>query len=157
MNLFLLNVVLALAWAAVTTSFTPLNLTIGFFLGAFAIWLLRDKWGNAKYFFRIANIFNLIWLFIKELIFSSLQVAKEVLRPRLKIEPGIIAVPLTVDRDIEITLLANLISLTPGTLSVDISTDRSTLYVHALHIGDADAFIQQIKNGFERKILEALR
>ncbi|MEM1138235.1 MAG: Na+/H+ antiporter subunit E [Pseudomonadota bacterium] len=157
MNLFLLNVILALAWCAVTVSFAPVNLSIGFFLGAFAIWLLRDKWGNAKYFFRIGHIVDLASLFVFELIKSSVIVAWEVVRPRLQFEPGIVAVPLTVDRDLEIMMLANLISLTPGTLSVDVSTDRSTLYVHALHIGDADDFVRSIKDGFEKKILEALR
>jgi multicomponent Na+:H+ antiporter subunit E len=64
---------------------------------------------------------------------------------------------LTVDRDLEITLLANLITLTPGTLSVDVSEDRRTLYVHALDCSDPQATKRAIASGFERKIMEAFR
>lgn len=157
MNLLFLNVALAVAWAAITASFTGINLIVGFALGAFAIWLVKDLWEGPKYFRRVWLILSLAFLFTKELWKSSINVAIEVLKPRPTFEPGIIAVPLTVDRDYEITLLANLITLTPGTLSVDISTDRTTLYVHAIHIGDSEEFIRDIKEGFERQILETLR
>lgn len=157
MNLLVLNIVLALAWGAVTTSFHLINLTFGFALGALAIWLLRDKWGDAKYFRRVGLLISLLLLFVVELWKSATTVVGQVMRPVMRIEPGIVAVPLTVDRDFEITLLANLITLTPGTLTVDVSTDRSTLYVHALNVGDTAQFIESIKQGFERKILETFR
>ena len=67
------------------------------------------------------------------------------------------SVPLRVDRDFEITLLANLITLTPGTLSVDVSDDRSTLYIHAIHVPDPDELREDIAGGFEQRILEAFR
>jgi multicomponent Na+:H+ antiporter subunit E len=75
----------------------------------------------------------------------------------MQLKPGIFAFPLTVNRDFEITLLANMITLTPGTLSVDVSDDRGTLYVHALDCSDPEATKRDIANGFERKILEAFR
>jgi len=75
----------------------------------------------------------------------------------MDIKPGIFAFPLTVDRDFEITLLANLITLTPGTLSVDVSDDRRTLYVHALDCSNPQAARKAIAEGFERKIMEAFR
>jgi multicomponent Na+:H+ antiporter subunit E len=71
--------------------------------------------------------------------------------------PGIIRIPLSARTDLEITLLANLISLTPGSLSLDVSDDRKVLYVHAMYIGDKDAYIAHVKNGFERKLLDILR
>ena len=75
----------------------------------------------------------------------------------MDVKPGIFAFPLTVDRDFEITLLANLITLTPGTLSVDVSEDRKTLYVHALDCSDPEAVKRSITEGFERRIMEAFR
>lgn len=72
-------------------------------------------------------------------------------------KPGIVKVPLDAKSDIEITLLANLISLTPGTLSLDVSNDRKVLYVHAMYISDKEKFINDIKQGFERRLLEILR
>ena len=71
--------------------------------------------------------------------------------------PGIVAVPLDARTDFEIMTLANLISLTPGTLSLDVSEDRRTLYVHAMFIDDPDALRREIKQGMERRVLEALR
>jgi multicomponent Na+:H+ antiporter subunit E len=68
-----------------------------------------------------------------------------------------VAIPLDVETDVEITLLANLITLTPGTLSMDISDDRKVLYVHAMYVDDPEALRAEIKNGFERRVLEMLR
>jgi len=75
----------------------------------------------------------------------------------MNIKPGIFVYPLTVDRDFEITLLTSLLTLTPGTLSVDVSEDRRLLYVHALDCSDPETMIHDIRHGFERMILEAFR
>jgi multicomponent Na+:H+ antiporter subunit E len=68
-----------------------------------------------------------------------------------------VAIPLTCTRDAEITLLANLISLTPGTLSLDVSADRRLLFVHVMDIeGGADAVRYAITNDLERRVLAVL-
>jgi len=100
---------------------------------------------------------SLLLLFVRELILSALKVAWLVLQPKLRIRPAIIAYPLTVTNDAQITLLANMITLTPGTLSVDVSADRKTLYVHAIDLESKEALIGDVAAGFERKILEVLR
>jgi multicomponent Na+:H+ antiporter subunit E len=102
-------------------------------------------------------VISLFLLFIYELVLSAWRVAVIVLSPRMDLKPGIIAYPLKVDRDFEITILANLITLTPGTLSVDVSDDRRILYVHAIDASDPDATKRDIAEGFERKIMEAFR
>jgi multicomponent Na+:H+ antiporter subunit E len=71
--------------------------------------------------------------------------------------PGIIAFPLDAKSDLEITLFANLLTLTPGTLSLDVSSDKKILYVHALYVKDADSFRSELKNGLEKRLLEVLR
>jgi multicomponent Na+:H+ antiporter subunit E len=82
-----------------------------------------------------------------------------VLRPDIgtRLTPGIVAFPLTVTRPAEITLLANLITLTPGTLSVDVSEDGKLLYVHAINVRSREALVRAIADGFERKIIEAFQ
>ena len=100
---------------------------------------------------------SLIALFVKELILSALKVAWLAVQPRINIRPAIIAYPLTVTTDAQITLLANMITLTPGTLSVDVSADRRTLYIHAIDIASKEALIGDIAGGFETKILQVLR
>lgn len=155
MTLFALNVVLALVWAAVTNAFTPLNVLAGFAVGSIALWLVRHEF-HTTYFVRGYRIFSLALLFLYELFMSAFRVARDVLRPGFNFQPGIIAYPLTTEDDVQITLLANLITLTPGTLSVDVSTDKSTLYIHAMHAHDPEGLKRDIREGFERQIKETL-
>jgi multicomponent Na+:H+ antiporter subunit E len=157
MNLYLVNLLMALAWAAVTGSFSLINLVFGFALGALALSLIREQVGSVGYFSRARRVLSLMFLFIYELVLSAVKVAVLVLKPNMNLKPGILVYPLKVDRDFEITLLANLITLTPGTLSVDVSDDRRYLYVHALDCSNPDQTREDIADGFERKILEAFR
>jgi multicomponent Na+:H+ antiporter subunit E len=157
MILLLINLLLMLAWGAMTGSFSELNLVFGFLLGFGAIWLIREQAGSSGYFGRVARVLSLFLLFLKELAMSAIRVAILVLQPKMDMKPGIFAFPLTVDRDFEIALLANLITLTPGTLSVDASEDRKYLFVHAIDCSDIAAGKEDIANGFERKIMEAFR
>ena len=71
--------------------------------------------------------------------------------------PGVIGIPLDAKTDLEITMLANVISLTPGTLSLDVSPDRKTLYIHAMYVVDPDELRREIKDGLERRLMELLR
>lgn len=157
MTIYLGVILLALAWAAVTGSFTLPNLVFGLVLGSLTLYLVREQRGPFRSAFRPGKVLSLALLFVKELILSAWRVAKLVVSPRMELQPGIFAYPLKVDRDFEITLLANLITLTPGTLSVDVSDDKRLLYVHAIDCSDPEAAIKDIETGFERKILEAFR
>jgi len=157
MTIYILNVIFAFVWVAITGSATLLNLVFGFCLSAAALWIVRGEMTEAGYWGRLRRVFSLLLLFLKELALSAYRVAVMVFSPRLDLKPGIFAFPLTVDRDFEITLLANLITLTPGTLSVDVSEDRKTLYVHAVDCSDPEATRRDIAEGFERKIMEAFR
>jgi multicomponent Na+:H+ antiporter subunit E len=98
---------------------------------------------------------ELILFFTKEMFKATFQVAWEVLSPKTNIESGMIALPLEVKTNLEITILASLISLTPGTLSIEISEDKSYLFIHAMYIpfGDVDKLKSEIKDGFERRVL----
>lgn len=98
-----------------------------------------------------------IFFFLYELVKANIQVAYDVITPKFYMTPGIVEVPLDAKSDMEITLLANLISLTPGTLSLDVSSDRKVLFVHSMYLSNKEDFIYSIKNGFERKLLEILR
>lgn len=151
------NVLLGLIWVLVTGTFTLPNVLLGLGLGALALYLMRETAGALGYFSRGRRMLSLAVLFVKELLLSGWRVAVLVLQPTMPLKPGILAYPLRVDRDFEITLLANLITLTPGTLSVDVSEDRKTLFVHALDCSDSDQARADIAQGFEAKIMEAFR
>jgi multicomponent Na+:H+ antiporter subunit E len=100
---------------------------------------------------------SLILLFVQELVLSALRVAWLAVQPKLTLRPAIIAYPLTVTGDAQITLLANMITLTPGTLSVDVSDDRKTLYVHVIDMGSREDLVSGIAAGFETRILRVTR
>ena len=149
-----LVVILALGWAGITGSFSGLNLLFGGAIGGVALLILRQSVGQGGGLRRAGRIVSLIALFLYELMVSAVRVAFVVLHPNLKsvLKPAIVAVPLTVKSDAEITLLANMITLTPGTLAVDVAEDRSVLYVHALEMESEAALIAGIADGFEAKI-----
>ncbi|WP_310620774.1 Na+/H+ antiporter subunit E [Flexibacterium corallicola] len=156
-DLFLVNLLMAVAWGAITGSFGLPNLIFGFLLATMALFIIRNRVGFQRYMRRSLSVVILILAFLWELVLAATRVLLITLRPRMNLNPGIIAVPLTVTRDYEITLLANMITLTPGTLSMDISEDRKTLYVHCIDVPDPEETVREIKEGFERMIMEAFR
>jgi multicomponent Na+:H+ antiporter subunit E len=112
---------------------------------------------NIRYVGKARQVIGLFFFFLWELIKSNVRVAYDVLTPGFRMRPAIIAIPLEAHTDFEITLLANLITLTPGTLSLDISSDRRTLYIHAMYVDDVEQVRKEIKEGFERHLLEVMR
>lgn len=155
--MLLLNVILALVWMALAADFGPRSFAIGFVLAYAVLWSLQGLLPSRSYFSRARAILLFALYFLWQLLLANIRVAITVLSPRLPLRPAIIAVPLDVRSPAAITLLANLITLTPGTLSLDVSSDRRTLYVHALFVRDVEQFRQEIKVGLERRILEVLR
>ncbi len=156
MNAFLLNVVFAAVWAALVGEVDTPHLVFGFLLGYGVLWVLRPIIGGS-YHRKLPMLIGFAGFFLRELVVSTLRVAWEVVTPADKRRPGIVAVPLDAETDAEITLLANLITLTPGTLTMDVSSCRRFLYVHAMFVDDREAFRREIKEGFERRVLGLLR
>lgn len=154
---FLLNILLTVVWVFLTGSLAFVNFMFGYVLSFLVLWLVSRNEKSRKYFRIIPQIIAFIFFFLYELIKANIQVAADVITPKFYMKPGIVKLPLDVESNLEITLLANLISLTPGTLSLDVSEDRKVLYVHAMYIHDKEEFIDDIKNGFEKRILNILR
>ncbi len=149
--------ILTLFWLALTGSVTPANILLGLAVSLGALGVLRGQLPEMDFRIRPLAAIRLFLLFLLELFRSAWRVARLVLRPRLDISPDVVAVPVSLTRDAELTLLANLITLTPGTLTVDIAEDRRALYVHALEADDPDAVRRDIRAGFERAIRETFR
>ncbi|WP_417885094.1 Na+/H+ antiporter subunit E [Zunongwangia sp.] len=155
-NSFVSNILLTFVWVVLTGDFHFTNYLFGFILSYFILMVITSGARKAKYFTIVPKLINFVFFFVYELIKANLQVAWEVGTPKLHMRPGIIKVPLTVQSDAGITLLANMITLTPGTLSLDVSDDKKVLYVHAMYIDDKEEFVAGIKNGFEKRILDIL-
>ncbi len=158
MSAFLLNILLALAWVALTGRFTTVNFAFGFALGYGALWLAQRILGPSSYFGKARRFLGFVLFFLWEVFKANLRVAYIVLNPRYRLRPGVVAVPLDARSDAEITLLANLITMTPDSLSIDVSADRKVLYIHTMDIGeDPVRFRRKVKDGFERRLLEVMR
>ncbi len=158
MSFFLWNILLAVNWALLSGQFNLENLVAGFVIGFLLLWILRQSFGQTDYFPKIRNAIAFSLNFMRQLLLSNLSVARTVLfEPLDKIHPAFLAIPLEAKTDAEIAVLANLITLTPGTLSLDVSTDRSVLYIHTLDVEDVDALRDEIKRNLERGLLEVMR
>ena len=155
-NLFGFNLVLAVGSCALLGGFTLGNLLAGFLVGFVTLSLTGPIFGHAGYFGKMLRVARLGLYFVGELTFSSLQVAWDVVTPGHKSRPAIVAIPLDITEPTQIAVLANLISLTPGSLSLDVSPDQRTLYVHGMFVDDPGEFRDRIKSGFERKVREAM-
>jgi multicomponent Na+:H+ antiporter subunit E len=152
------NIVLALVWAGLLGGLSLANLVSGLVLSYFVLaFVTRDQPGHDGYFGKVRKFLSFLLYYLKELLFSNAMIAYDILTPNFSMTPGVIGIPLDARTDLEITVLANLITMTPGTLSLDISPDRKTLYVHAMYIRDPEALRADIKNNLERRVLELLR
>ena len=155
MKLFGVNSLLALIWLSLSGSFTLSSLMLGYGLGFFTIWLAQPLFeGSNSYLLKSLKVMRLIAFFLYDLFVSSIRVAKDVLTRTDYSKPAILHMPLDVKTDLEIYLVTNLISLTPGSLSVDVTPDRSTLIIHAMYAEDPDAMIAELKSGIERLVKE---
>ena len=157
MNNLAVNILLALAWAALFGDFGWLTLISGFVFGYVVLWVLGPLMGtNSGYAAKVYYWIKLVILFHYELVVSSLQVLWDIVTPSHRARPAIIEVPLDVQSDAGILLVTNLISLTPGTLSLDVSEDRKTLLVHAMFADDPDAVRDALKSGMEKWVIDAV-
>lgn len=154
---FSLNIFLALVWAFLHTSYTAVNFATGYLIGAVIILLLGRIIGKKQFYLhRVVIGMKLFLIFIRELFVASMQVLYQVMQPKLKIRPGIIKMEIYLDTPLQIILLTNMITLTPGTMTVEVAEDNSAIFIHNLDIRDADAVCADIEKNFEKNIWEML-
>ena len=143
---------LPLVWMALTGAFTFANFAVGFVISTLALWLISSPADVTliRYLTRFLRFIGFFFFFVWELLVANLRVAYEVLTPGFQMRAAIIDIPLDAESDLEITVLANLITLTPGTLSVEL--DDEWLYVHCVTVGslDTERATEEIAAGFEQ-------
>ena len=154
---FFWNVLLAAAWVLMTGSFEFLNYVFGFAI-AYGVILLMSRSIPAvtDYPRRLPRAIFFILYFIEELVKANLKVAIDIITPTFLGKPGVIGLELDAKTNFEITLVANVISLTPGTLSLDVSADKKILFVHAMYLIDEDEVRAELKN-LEQRLLKVMR
>ncbi|WLR41259.1 Na+/H+ antiporter subunit E [Bacillus carboniphilus] len=150
----LINFVIALTWMFLNNHYSGISFIVGYLIGLFIIFSLRRFFSTRFYMYNVIAVIKLVFIFFKELILSNISVLKVILSPKLNMKPGIFALETELKTDWEISILANLITLTPGTLVIDISDDKKILYIHAMDIEDVEKAKLDIKNTFEKAIQE---
>lgn len=159
MTFLAMNVLLAIGWGALWGSFAPLDLLAGFAFGFAGLWFARRLVGaeDARYFRALPQSFVLAVYFLKELIKSCLMVARDCVSRSPRLRPAIVRMPIDCKSDLEIFILANLITLTPGTLTLDVAGDKSFLIVHSIYAEDPEALVADLKSGMEYRVREVFR
>jgi multicomponent Na+:H+ antiporter subunit E len=157
MTMFVWNLLLAIGWVVLTGRFTLGDLFLGFGVGYAVLLVARRVLHPSTYFEKVWQAVTFAFFFVKELVLANLRVAHDVVTPTHHMRPGVLAIPLDARTNAEITLFANVITLTPGSMTLDVSEDRTMLYVHVMYIDDIEAIKRRIKDGFERRAVELLR
>lgn len=160
----MLNFLLAILWCLLVETFTLGTFLVGWLFGAGVLWFSRRISGEhtvpLRYWLQARKalaLAKLLIFFFSEMVVANVQVAWIILRPRLRVQPALMRLPIELERDLSIATLAGMISLTPGTLTVDVSEDRRTLLIHCLNVDDTEATKQFIKQRFERPLRELER
>ncbi len=149
-----LSAALWLIWLLLNNTIAAGHVVLGAVLAVFIPWFTSAFWQEKVRIRRPWLLVKFICVVIFEILVANVVVARLILMRQNKLQPGFLEVPLDLTSPIAISLLANTISLTPGTVTCDLSKDQRSLLIHALHIEDAQATIDGIKNQFEKPLKE---
>jgi multicomponent Na+:H+ antiporter subunit E len=141
---FLVGAWLTFVWLALYGQFNVANTVGGILVAAVVLVLFPVPAVDARRTFRPVPALRLLVTFVRMLVVANLTVAATVLAPSRRVRPGIVDIRLFTDDDLIVTVIANSVTLTPGTISVDVTTDPAVLSVHCLAL-DADDVLADVR------------
>jgi multicomponent K+:H+ antiporter subunit E len=150
----LLTVTLVVVWLLLVNSIHPRMIVLGVAFGIAIPHFTRPFWPDRPRLCSITALLRFLPIFLWDVVVANLQVAWLILNVRRKLRPTWVVIPLDVTSPYAITTLANVISLTPGTVSSELGPDRKTLLVHSLDVEDPDALVATIKQRYETPMKE---
>lgn len=156
---FLLNITIALLWTLLVDedAFYFTTFLTGYLIGIGILFLMHRFFGTKFYLLRVYSTIKLLLIFVSELFQSSLLIMKQILSPKLNIKPGIFTYEHSMEGDYELTTLALLLTLTPGSVVMEVSPDGKIFYIHAMDVETSrDSVLKSIKV-FEKAIMEVTR
>ncbi|AXF57274.1 Na+/H+ antiporter subunit E [Salicibibacter kimchii] len=153
----LINLLIAFLWVTLQDDWSLPTFTLGYLLGLAIVFLLRRFFNEKFYLHRVWAIFVLFLIFLWELIHSTIVVTGQILRPKLNITPGVFKLETELESNWEITTLALLFMLTPGSVVIEVSPDRRTFYMHAMDIPISSDMVLASHVRFEKAIMEVTR
>lgn len=146
---------IAIAWCFLQGSISLGNLFLGGLLGMIVLTFSLAFNGMKASFTQLRAMFLLILFVLKELVLSSLRITWDILTPTAYARPRIVRIPIHDLNDIAITILANAISLTPGSLALEVSENRHSLYVHVMYAEDRNTSVADIYFNLGNKVRAA--
>ena len=153
----LINLFIAVLWMFLQDEWSILAFFSGYLVGILVLFLMRRFLPQSFYLNTLISILKLIFVFIQELVTSSFFVIGHVIRPKINVSPGIITLKTDLKGDLEITLLALLLNLTPGSVVVEVSSDAKLFYIHALDIPKSSDSVYKSSKKFEKAIKDVTR
>ena len=145
---------LAVFWLWLNSTIEPGQVLLGILLGWALPLFARRFWPEHEPVVDAWRLVPFIGVVLADIVTANLRVARAVLGPVGRLRPGFVRVPLDLRSDLGIAFLANTVSLTPGTISADLSEDRRELLVHYLDERDPARLVGDIKERYERPIRE---
>lgn len=153
----LINLAIAFLWMFLQDTWSILAFIGGYLVGILVLFSMRRFFSRSFYLGKFISVFKLMAVFTWELITSSILVIRQVIRPKINITPGIITLKTDLEGEMEVTLLALLLSLTPGSVVMEITSDNKTFYIHAMDIPASSDAVFKAQERFEAAIKEVTR
>ncbi|KOS64560.1 Na+/H+ antiporter subunit E [Lysinibacillus agricola] len=156
---FILNLFIATLWLLLQDEVIPQFSTflMGFIVGIGILYAMHRFYGTQFYLRRVFSIIKLLWLFNWELLLSSYSVLRQITTPKLNITPGIFTYKTALKGDWEVTVLALLLTLTPGSVVMEVSEEGDVFYIHAMDIEQSKEAVIRSIGKFEQAIMEVTR
>lgn len=153
----LINLFIAMLWMFLQDEWSILAFIGGYLVGLVIIFSMRRFFQESFYLKKVFSAIKLIFVFFNESIASSVYVISQVIRPKINVTPGIFKMDTELESDLEVTLLALLITLTPGSVVMEVTSDKKTFYIHGLNLPESIDAVVQSKVKFEKAIKEVTR
>ncbi|MBB1074999.1 Na+/H+ antiporter subunit E [Rhodoferax sp. 4810] len=150
----LLTPILMVIWLLLNNTLAPGHMVLGLLLGWAIPRFTLAFWPDQVRIYRPASLLRFTGVFLWDVLVANMTVARLVLVGPKALNPLFVSVPLDLTNDLALSVLANTICLTPGTVSADLSADRRFLLVHALDCTDPDDLVRTIKLRFEAPLRE---
>ncbi|MEC1639623.1 Na+/H+ antiporter subunit E [Schinkia azotoformans] len=153
----LINLFIGVLWMFLQDNWGLLTFFSGYLFGLLVLFILRRYFPTKFYPITLFAIMQLVVLFFYELFISSITVVRQVIRPRINVTPGIFTLKTELEGDLEVILLALLLTLTPGSVVVEVSPDNKKFYIHAMDIPESSDAVIRSTTRFEAAIKKVTR
>ena len=153
----LINIFIAFLWTLLTDEWSSLTFLGGYLIGMGVVFILRRFFPTPFYLKKVLAMINFVYVLIREILASSVFIIRQVISPQLTFIPGIFSLKTKLKGNMELTIISLLITLTPGSVVMEVSPEDSVLYIHAMDLSDAKSMILKSIQSFEKAIMEVTR